>query len=94
VGNRTDAYEVDPRDYEELRYGMDNRVYNGSTKLITALMALMNILVAAAVVGGVVLYGKVEALDSKVDLILTGRLRILGDPYNPYNIAPNQEPRR
>jgi hypothetical protein len=73
----TDAYEVDPRDYQELAYRMDNRIYNGSTKIITALLALTNLLVAAGVVGGVVLYGKVEALDSKVDLILSGRLRIM-----------------
>jgi hypothetical protein len=77
MGMRTDAYEVDPHDYEELGRYMDNRTYNGSTKIITALLALMNLLVAAAVVGGVVLYGKVEALDSKVDLILSGRLRIV-----------------
>jgi hypothetical protein len=75
----TNEYEVDPRDYEQLGRHMDKRyqIYNGSTKIVTTLLALMNILTAAAIVGGVVMYGKVEALDSKVDLILSGRLRIV-----------------
>lgn len=76
----TNAYEVDdPRDYARLGREMDKRymIYNGSTKIVTTLLALMNILTAAAIVGGVVMYGRVEALDSKVDLILSGRLRIV-----------------
>jgi hypothetical protein len=55
-------------------------IYNGSTKLITSLLALMNILTAAAIVGGVVMYGRVTALDQKVDLIITGHIRIANGP--------------
>src|SRR5271154_498633 len=44
----TDAYEVDPRYYEELGLAMDNRPFNGSTKLVTTLLALMNLLASAA----------------------------------------------
>jgi hypothetical protein len=72
----TDAYEINPRDYEELAYSMDSRTFNGSTKLITGLLALMNVLAASAVVGGVIMYGKVEALDEKVNLIIEGRIQI------------------
>jgi hypothetical protein len=81
VSIATDAYEVtDPEYYQELGWQMDNRVFNGSTKVITSLLALMNILTAAAIVGGIVMYGKVEALDSKVDLIITGHIRIATIP--------------
>ncbi len=83
VSVRTDAYEVDPRDYEELGALMDSRTYNGSTKIITSLLALMNVLATAAIIGGVVTYGKVQALDvkveeldRKVDLIISGHIRI------------------
>jgi hypothetical protein len=48
----------------------------GFTKLITALLALMNILSAAAIVGGVVMYGRVTSLNDKVDLIIQGRIRV------------------
>ena len=55
---------------------MDARIYNGSTRLITGLLALMNVLTAAAIIGGVVMYGKVSALDMKVNLIIEGRIQI------------------
>jgi hypothetical protein len=79
---RTDAYEVDPRDYEELGRHMDNRIFNGSTKLVTTLLALMNLLASAAIIGGVIMYGevkaldvKVENLDNKVELIIMGHIK-------------------
>jgi hypothetical protein len=84
MSSDTDAYEVDPQDYRELGHRMDHRQqqgpFNGSTKIITSLLALMNILTAAAIVGGIVMYGRVEALDSKVDLIITGHIKIASGP--------------
>ena len=80
MSTRTDAYEVDPRDYEELGYKMDNRVFNGSTKFITFMLAVMNILMAAAIVGGVIMYGRVTSLDDKVNLIIEGRIAIARPP--------------
>jgi len=91
MSNRTDAYEIyDQGFYKDLGYSMDNRdhrPYNGSTKLITSLLALMNILLAAAVVGGVATYGKVQALEvnveavkEKVDLVISGRIHIASGP--------------
>jgi hypothetical protein len=78
----TDAYEVDPLRYEELGYQMDHRPFNGSTKLVTTLLALMNLLASAAIIGGVIMYGevkaldvKVENLDNKVELIIMGHIK-------------------
>ena len=84
MGIWTEAYEVDdPRYYEELGRKMDNRSFNGSTKLITALLGLLNILMAAGVVGLVMMYGRVQEfdvkftdLDHKVEMIIEGRIRI------------------
>jgi hypothetical protein len=78
----TDAYEVNPRDYEELAFRMDNRGFNGSTRVMTTLLALMNLLASAAIIGGVIMYGevkaldvKVENLDNKVELIIMGHIK-------------------
>lgn len=82
----TDAYEIDdPYRYEKLGRLMDNRggIYNGSTKLITSLLALMNILTAASIVGGIAMYGRVTALDDKVNLIIDGRIQIPSEHHGP-----------
>lgn len=79
----TEAYEVsDPRDYIQLGREMDSRHqhFNGSTKIITFLLSLMNLLTAAAIIGGVVMYGKVETLDTKVDMIINGHIKIAAGP--------------
>jgi hypothetical protein len=75
----TEDYAIDdPYRYEELGRHMDNRVFVGSTKLITSLLALMNVLTAAAIVGGIIMYGRVTSLDDKVTLIIEGRIKIPG----------------
>lgn len=90
----TDSFEVvDPRDYIYLGEEMDhrNRPFNGSTKLITSLLALLNLLMAAGVVGIIVMYGQVQAfqvkfedLDKKVQMIIDWRIRIpLGQFFEP-----------
>lgn len=51
-------------------------IYSNAPKYITSWLALMNLLIAAAIVGGVVMYGNVTALNQKVDLIISGHIRI------------------
>jgi len=87
----TDSYEVvDPRDYIYMGNEMDNRdnrPLNGSTKVITSLLALLNLLMGAGIVGLVIMYGKIQAfdvrfedLDNKVDMIITGHIHISPEP--------------
>ncbi len=82
-------YSVSPREYMRLLKYRDRdmgsgNVFNGSTKIITSLLALMNILTAAAIVGGVVMYGKVTSLEDKVNLIIAGRIQIaMGQIHGP-----------
>ena len=90
MSNDTDAYEVDPRDYRELGFHMDNRYAIHKKKstdwVMTSLLAMLNVLAAAGVVGIIGMYGKVTAfevrfndLDKKVDMIVEGRIRIPND---------------
>jgi len=66
------------RDYDEdLQYkerrerGMGNgSTFNGSTKFVNFMLSIMMTLVIAAVVGGVVLYGQVQSLSAKVDILM------------------------
>jgi hypothetical protein len=67
------------REYERRHSPSKGQIFNGSTKLITGMLALMNILTAAAIVGGVVMYGRVTSLDDKVNLIIEGRIRVPHD---------------
>jgi hypothetical protein len=89
---QTRPYDVDPRHYEELGDDMDKRhgsgdIYNGSTKIITWMMALLNVLISAGIIGGIIMYGRVGVLEEKVmdmgtkiDLIITGRIRVPNGP--------------
>ena len=82
----TDQYEVDPKDYRELGYHMDNRYGIREKKtdwVMTLLLALLNLLMAAGVVGIISMQGKMAAfearfndLDNKVNMIAEGRIRI------------------
>lgn len=89
--SHTRPLEIDPRYYEELGDEMDKRnvggIYNGSTRLITWMMALLNVLIASGIIGGIIMYGRVGVLEEKVsdlgmkvDLVITGRIRV---PYGP-----------
>jgi hypothetical protein len=83
----TDASELSRRRINELHrldaeyqmryYPQKGNIFNGSTKLITSLLAIMNILTAAAIIGGIVMYAKVNSLDDKVTLIIEGKIRVL-----------------
>ena len=42
----------------------------------------MSALITAAILGGVVMYGKIQELETKMDLIIGGHIRI-GDGRNP-----------
>jgi hypothetical protein len=86
MSDDTNSYEVDPRDYRDLGYRMDNRYSIRPKKtdwVMTSLLALLNLLMAAGVVGVIGMYGKVTAfevrfddLNKKVDMIVEGRIRI------------------
>jgi hypothetical protein len=76
----TDAEQLSPRRMREL-VELDREFRRkfeplGSTKLIASLLAIMNILTASAIVGGIVMYGKVTSLSDKVDLIIQGRIKV------------------
>ena len=69
-------------DYEELAKAFDRRysrmggsVFNGSTKFVNAILSILTLLVVAAICGEVVVYGQVQSLESKVDLIVDGHLK-------------------
>lgn len=86
----TDASELSSRrmrerqrldeEYDRRHYQGKGNIFNGSTKLITSLLAIMNILTAAAIVGGVVMYGRLSSLDDKVTLIIEGKIRVASGP--------------
>jgi hypothetical protein len=82
----TDQYEVDPKDYRELGYHMDNRYSIRENKpdwVMASLLVMLNLLAAACVVGIISMQGKLAAfearfndLENKVDMIAEGRIRI------------------
>lgn len=86
----TQPLEVDPYRMEALGREMDHRNkndhgHNGSTRFINWSLAMLNGLAIAAVVGGIMMYGRVSALEQraialeqKVDLIITGHIHIAG----------------
>jgi hypothetical protein len=88
MGIDTDASELSERQlHERLRLQeqymqryypnpQKGNIFNGSTKLITSLLAIMNILTAAAIIGGIVMYAKVTSLDDKVTLIIEGKIKM------------------
>ena len=96
MGIDTDASELSRRRIDELRrlddeynkryYPAKANIFNGSTKIVTWLMALLNVLVAAGIVGGIMMYGRVGALEvgvqdlkDKIGLVIEGRIRIPHD---------------
>jgi hypothetical protein len=87
----TDAYEVrDQRYHAQLGQYLDGhygpqRRNEPNGWVMTSLLALLNILMAAGVVGIIVMYGNIKAfevrfddLDKKVNMIVEGRIRIPG----------------
>jgi hypothetical protein len=82
----TDQYEVDPKDYQELGHHMDNRYSVRGKKtdwVTTILLATLNLLAAACVIGIITMQGKIEAidtrlngLDNEINMIVDGGIRI------------------
>ena len=74
-------------DIEELSSALDRRfareratfgnqhVFNGSTKFINWMLSVTTALMIAAIVGGVVLYGQVQSINTKVDLLIAGHIK-------------------
>lgn len=79
---RTELFDDLERRYRgsssQINYGSQN----GNGKYITSLLTIMSALITAAILGGVVMYGKIQELETKMDLIIGGHIRI-GDGRNP-----------
>jgi len=52
-----------------------NIVHNGSSKFANWMLSVIAGIMIVGVVGGVVLYGQVQRIDAKVDLIIQGRIK-------------------
>jgi hypothetical protein len=52
-----------------------NNTFNGSTKFVNWMLSVSTVLLTTAIVGLVVLYGQVQSINSKVDLIITGHIK-------------------
>lgn len=83
----TDAYEVDPRVYQDLGREMDERKtpFNGSSRFVNFMLTLIALLLSSAIGGAIVMVNDVAAikvqvrdLQEKVDLIINGHIRIPG----------------
>lgn len=71
-----------PREFMELIKRREHRaavssgnVFNGSTKFVNFMLTLLGGLMLVGIVGGVVLYGQVQTINAKVDLIMQGRIK-------------------
>jgi hypothetical protein len=52
-----------------------HNVFNGSTKFVNWMLSVTTALMIASIVGGVVLYGQVQAINTKVDLLISGHIK-------------------
>lgn len=69
-----------PREFMELIKRREHRAamgagFNGSTKFVNFMLTLLGGLMLVGIVGGVVLYGQVQTINAKVDLIMQGRIK-------------------
>jgi hypothetical protein len=53
----------------------DNAGFNGSTKFVNWMLSVTTALMIASIVGGVVLYGQVQSINTKVDLLIAGHIK-------------------
>jgi hypothetical protein len=60
--------------YDEYRGG-DGNINGGSNKFLNWLLAILTSLITIGIVGGVNMYGQIQAINSKVDLIIQGRIK-------------------
>jgi hypothetical protein len=67
------------RERDEIRrelQGMgSNNTFNGSTKFVNWMLSVTTALMIASIVGGVVLYGQVQSINTKVDLLIAGHIK-------------------
>src|ERR1700691_1417560 len=56
--------------------GMGSHItFNGSTKFVNWMLSVTTALMIASIVGGVVLYGQVQSINTKVDLLIAGHIK-------------------
>jgi hypothetical protein len=66
--------QLDRRFARERSMGSYN-TFNGSTKFVNWMLSVTTALMIAAIVGGVVLYGQVQSINTKVDLLIAGHIK-------------------
>jgi hypothetical protein len=80
----TSQYDVDDlgeqldRRFARERIGMGSHNTfngNGGSKFINWMLSVTTALMIAAIVGGVVLYGQVQSINTKVDLLIAGHIK-------------------
>lgn len=64
------------RRFERERESMgSHNQFNGSTKFVNWMLALIMILAGAGICGDIVVYGQVQRLQGNVDLLLQGKIK-------------------
>jgi hypothetical protein len=67
------------REGDQLRSEMQgmgsHNTFNGSTKFVNWMLSVTTALMIASIVGGVVLYGQVQSINTKVDLLIAGHIK-------------------
>lgn len=56
----------------------DGNIFNGSTKFINAMLSVLCALSSAGIIGLILMYGRLSSVETKVDLILNGKIVIAG----------------
>jgi hypothetical protein len=72
------AAAFDRRNYKSRRDDRsqgDHAAFNGSTKFVNWMLSVTTVLMISAIVGGVVLYGQVQSINTKVDLLIAGHIK-------------------
>ncbi len=63
------------RRFDRERSMGSGNTFNGSTRFVNWMLSVTTALMIAAIVGGVVLYGQVQSINTKVDLLIAGHIK-------------------
>jgi hypothetical protein len=53
----------------------DGNIFNGSTKFINAMLSVLCALTSAGIIGLILMYGRLSAVETKVDLLISGHVK-------------------
>lgn len=72
----------DPSEYDEyirrIARGAivgDGNIFAGSSKFVNAMLAVLCTLTASGIIGIILMYGRLSAVETKVDLLITGHIK-------------------